>query len=162
DSVARFGGDEFAILHRTGMHRREGAIALANRILATVTEPYDLDSRRGTIGTSIGIASAPQDGTDADALLKNADLALYKTTAEGGDRYRLFEAAMEAEARERRELEDDLRKAIARSEFELHYQTMVDVARQECCGVEALIRWRHPERGLIAPNHFVALAEESG
>jgi len=144
------------------MHRREGAIALANRILAAVPEPYDLDTRRVTIGTSIGIASAPQDGSDADALIKNADLALYKAKSEGGDRYRFFEAAMEAEARERRELEDDLRRAISRNEFELHYQTMVDVVRQECCGVEALIRWRHPERGLTSPNHFVALAEESG
>ena len=157
DSVARFGGDEFAILYQ-----KDGAIDLANRILATIAEPYDLDSRTVTIGTSIGITSAPQDGTDADTLIKNADLALYKAKSGGGDRYRLFEASMEVEARERQELEDDLRQGIARDEFELHYQTIFDVGRQECCAVEALVRWRHPKRGLIAPNHFIALAEESG
>jgi diguanylate cyclase (GGDEF)-like protein len=157
DSVARFGGDEFAILHP-----QDGATALARRILAAITEPYDLGNRTVTIGTSIGITSAPQDGSDADALIKNADLALYRAKSEGGNRHHLFEAAMEIEARERRELEDDLRNGIARGEFELHYQTVVDVGRQECCGVEALVRWRHPKRGLIAPNHFIGLAEESG
>jgi diguanylate cyclase (GGDEF)-like protein len=157
DSVARFGGDEFAILHQKGE-----ATVLARRILTAITEPYDLGNRTVTIGTSIGITSAPQDGSDADALIRNADLALYRAKSEGGNRYHLFEAAMEVEARERRELEEDLRNGIARNEFELHYQTVVDVGRQECCGVEALVRWRHPERGLIAPNHFIALAEESG
>jgi diguanylate cyclase (GGDEF)-like protein len=162
DCVARFGGDEFAVLHKVGTRQKDGAIALASRILAAIAEPYDLEGRKVTIGTSIGITSAPRDGTDADALIRNADLALYKAKSEGGQQLRLFEAAMEAEARERRELEADLRRAIACNEFELHYQTMVDVRRQECCGVEALVRWRHPERGLIAPNRFIALAEESG
>jgi diguanylate cyclase (GGDEF)-like protein len=162
DTVARFGGDEFAVLHKAGPQRKDGAIMLANRILAVVTEPYDLDGRKVTIGTSIGITSAPRDGNDADILIKNADLALYKAKSEGGNRYCNFEPSMEAQARERRELEEDLRRAIARNEFELHYQTMIDVGRQECCGVEALVRWRHPERGLIHPGQFVALAEESG
>jgi diguanylate cyclase (GGDEF)-like protein len=162
DVVARFGGDEFAILRSADGHGREGALALADRLLAIITEPYDLDGRRVTIGTSIGITFAPNDGADADVLIKNADLALYKAKSEGGDRYRLFEPSMEAEARERQELEDDLRRAIARDEFELHYQTIVDVEKKECRGVEVLVRWRHPSRGLLAPSQFIDLAEESG
>jgi diguanylate cyclase (GGDEF)-like protein len=162
DTVARFGGDEFAILHGAGLESSDGAKALAMQILAVITEPYDLDGRRVTIGTSIGITYAPKDGTDADVLIKNADLALYKAKADGGNRYRLFESAMEAEARERQELEANLRRAIARGEFELHYQTIVDVATLECRGAEVLVRWRHPSRGLLPPSRFVDLAEESG
>jgi len=162
DDVARFGGDEFAILCSTDGHRREGAAMLADRLLAIVSEPYDLDGRRVTIGTSIGITFAPNDGADADVLIKNADLALYKAKSEGGDRYRLFEPSMEARARERQELEDDLRRAIARDEFELHYQTIVDLEKQVCRGVEVLLRWRHPSRGLLAPGQFIDVAEESG
>jgi len=161
DVVARFGGDEFAILHGAD-HRSDGAIKLADRILATITEPYDLDGRRITIGTSIGITFAPKDGVNPDVLIKNADLALYKAKSEGGNRYRLFEPSMESEARERQELEDDLRKAIAREEFELHYQTIVDVEKQECRAIEVLVRWRHPSRGLLAPAQFIDVAEESG
>jgi diguanylate cyclase (GGDEF)-like protein len=162
DVVARFGGDEFAILHGSGGGRRDAAIALADGLLAIITEPYDLDGRRVTIGTSVGITFAPKDGVEADVLIKNADLALYKAKSEGGDRYRLFEPSMDAEARERQELEDDLRKAIARDEFELHYQTIVDVEKKECRAVEVLLRWRHPSRGLLAPSQFIDLAEESG
>src|SRR5262245_4153025 len=162
DVVARFGGDEFAILHGSGGGRRDAAVALADGLLAIITEPYDLDGRRVTIGTSVGITLAPKDGVAADALIKNADLALYKAKSEGGDRYRLFEPSMDAEARERQELEDDLRKAIARDEFELHYQTIVDVEKKECRAVEVLLRWRHPSRGLLAPSQFIDLAEESG
>jgi diguanylate cyclase (GGDEF)-like protein len=162
DTVARFGGDEFAILHGAGLERSDGAEALAMQILAVITEPYDLDGRRVTIGTSIGITYAPKDGADADGLIKNADLALYKAKGDGGNRYRLFESSMEAEARERQELEDNLRRAIVRGEFELHYQTIVDVESLECRGVEVLVRWRHPTRGLLPPSRFVDLAEESG
>src|SRR5262249_16067652 len=162
DVVARFGGDEFAILHGSGGGRRDAAIALADGLLAIITEPYDLDGRRVTIGTSIGITFAPKDGGEADVLIKNADLALYKAKSEGGDRYRLFEPSMEARARERQELEDDLRRAIARDEFELHYQTIVDLEKQVCRGVEVLLRWRHPSRGLLVPGQFIDVAEESG
>jgi diguanylate cyclase (GGDEF)-like protein len=162
DTVARFGGDEFAILRCPDRQRSDSAMALASRILAVITEPYDLDGRRVTIGTSIGITYAPQDGVDADVLIKNADLALYKAKGDGGNRYRLFESSMGAEARERQELEDDLRRAIARGEFELHYQTIIDVETQECRAAEVLVRWRHPSRGLLLPSRFVDLAEESG
>jgi diguanylate cyclase (GGDEF)-like protein/PAS domain S-box-containing protein len=162
DSVARLGGDEFAILQSVEQGQKTPAIVLADQILAAITEPYDLHGRKFTIQTSIGITFAPQDGTDADSLLKNADLALYEAKSLGGDRYCLFEPLMETRARERRQLEEDMRKAISRNEFELHYQTIVDAGRQECCGAEALVRWRHPERGLIYPDQFIALAEESG
>ncbi len=162
DNVARLGGDEFAILKTVERDGEDSVIILANRILAAVTEPYDLDGRKVTIGTSIGITLAPHDGVHADALLKNADLALYRAKSQGGNRYCFFEATMEAEARERRELEDDMRKAITRNEFELHFQTIVDVKSQDFVGAEALARWRHPERGLIPPDQFISLAEESG
>jgi diguanylate cyclase (GGDEF)-like protein len=162
DTVARIGGDEFAVLQKIERGGTEGVTVLADAILKAVTEPYDLDGRRVSIGISIGISSAPQDGGDADLLIKSADFALYKAKSGGRNGYRVFEASMEADARERRKLEDDLRIAISRDEFELHYQTIVDVGRRECCGAEALVRWRHPERGLIYPDQFIALAEESG
>jgi diguanylate cyclase (GGDEF)-like protein len=162
ETIARLGGDEFAILVSLPNGIKETATSLADKILAVVTEPYDFESRRFTIETSVGITFAPQDGTNPDALLKNADLALYRAKSLGGNRYCLFEPAMEATARERRELEDDMRKAISRNEFELHYQTIVNAGKLDACGVEALVRWRHPERGLIPPDQFISLAEESG
>jgi diguanylate cyclase (GGDEF)-like protein len=162
EEVARLGGDEFAILKCLPDGNKDEALHLADRILDAITEPYDLDGRRFSIGTSIGVTFAPLDGNNADALIKNADLALYKAKSQGGSRYCLFEAAMEAEARERQELEDDMRRAIAREEFELHYQTVVDIGSRGCTGAEALVRWRHPQRGLIPPNQFIAIAEESG
>jgi len=162
ETIARLGGDEFAILVSLPDGRKEAATKLADKILAVVTEPYDFENRRFTLETSVGITFAPHDGTNPDALLKNADLALYRAKSLGGNRYCLFEPAMEATARERRELEDDMRRAIARNEFELHYQTIVNAGELDACGVEALVRWRHPERGLIPPDQFISLAEESG
>ncbi|HEY6256590.1 MAG TPA: EAL domain-containing protein [Xanthobacteraceae bacterium] len=168
DHVARFGGDEFALLQtvesdqKDRNDQKDSAIALAKRILETVTQPYDVGGRKVVIGVSIGITLAPDDGRDADVLIRNADLALYKAKSEGRNRYRFFETAMEVEGRQRRELENDMRKALARHEFELHYQTIVDVEDGECRGAEALVRWRHPERGLIPPDQFISLAEESG
>jgi diguanylate cyclase (GGDEF)-like protein len=164
DHVARFGGDEFALLHIAGEwqdHRAETAM-LADRLLQAITEPYDIGGRKVFVGVSIGITSAPVDGRDPDTLIRNADLALYQAKSEGRNRYRFFEASMESRARERRDLEDDMRKAIAREEFELHYQTIIDVESGECRGAEALVRWRHPERGLIPPDQFIAIAETSG
>jgi diguanylate cyclase (GGDEF)-like protein len=162
DCVARFGGDEFAVLQAAAPDQKGGVIALSERILAAVTEPYDLDGHRVVLETSIGIALAPQDGDDAAELIKRADLALYRAKVEGRNRYCFFAAAMETQARDRRELEDDMRRAIACGEFELHYQPIVDLVRRQCRGAEALVRWRHPQRGLIAPNQFIPLAEESG
>ena len=162
DVVARLGGDEFAVIQIADMNQRDQATVLANRVLSGITEPYDIDGRKIVIGTSIGITLAPQDAEDADALVRHADLALYKAKSEGRNRYRFFETAMEAEARNRRELEEDMRRALLRNEFELHYQTVIDIGRRECCGAEALVRWRHPERGLLFPDQFIGLAEESG
>jgi diguanylate cyclase (GGDEF)-like protein len=162
DCVARFGGDEFAVLQAPCKDQKAGVIALADRILAAVTEPYDLNGRKLILETSIGIALAPQDGEDVDALIKHADLALYRAKTEGRNRYSFFTAAMEAEARNRRELEDDMRKALSRNEFELHYQTIVNLESRQCCGAEALVRWRHPERGVVLPDQFIPIAEDSG
>jgi diguanylate cyclase (GGDEF)-like protein len=162
DSVARLGGDEFAVIQAAQAGQRDGAIVLANRILQAITEPYDVEGRKVVIGTSIGITLAPDDGDDGDALIRNADLALYKAKSEGRNCFRFFEPSMQAHARERRELEQDLRRSISNDEFELHYQTVIDMSRGECCGAEALVRWRHRERGLLYPDQFITIAEESG
>ncbi len=162
DCVARLGGDEFAVLQTLPRLDTDGVAALCDRILKIVTEPYDLEGKKIILETSIGIALAPQDGVDADDLIKRADLALYRAKAEGRNRYCFFAASMETQAREWRELEDDLRRAIARQEFELHYQTIVDLGSRQCRGAEALVRWRHPQRGLVMPGQFIPLAEESG
>jgi diguanylate cyclase (GGDEF)-like protein/PAS domain S-box-containing protein len=162
DVVARLGGDEFAILQTVEGGQRESALVLANRILEVVTAPYDLDGQQVIIGTSIGIATAPDDGDDGDQLLVKADLALYRAKSEGRNGYRFFQAEMEAEVRARHALEVDLRAAVARGEFELHYQTVVDIPTQETRGVEGLVRWRHPQRGIVSPLQFILLAEETG
>jgi diguanylate cyclase (GGDEF)-like protein len=162
DCVARLGGDEFAVLQAPEKNQREGVIALSDRILRSLTEPFHLDGHKITLETSIGVALAPQDGDDVDALIKNADLALYKAKSEGRNRYCFFEASMDADARRRREVEDDLRDAVKRHEFELHYQPIVDLAHQQFCAAEALVRWHHPTRGLLFPENFISVAEESG
>jgi diguanylate cyclase (GGDEF)-like protein len=162
DLVARLGGDEFAILQRTGEDQSDAALAFAERLLAAMREPYELAGAKMAAGTSIGVALAPQDGNNANQLLKNADLALYRAKSEGRNRCRLFDKEMEAAARSRHEMETDLRNAIWRDEFELHYQTVISSATREVCGVEALVRWRHPRRGLLGPDNFIPLAEETG
>jgi diguanylate cyclase (GGDEF)-like protein/PAS domain S-box-containing protein len=162
DTVARFGGDEFAILQPLAADHRDGAAALATRILAAINEPYDLDGYKAAIGASIGIALAPDDGGSANELLKNADLALYRVKSAGRNGFRFFDPKMESEARSRHALENDLRAAVARGEFELHYQTIVAFATRRVCGVEALVRWRHPQLGIIAPDRFIPIAEETG
>jgi diguanylate cyclase (GGDEF)-like protein/PAS domain S-box-containing protein len=162
DLVARLGGDEFAILQRADDEQGEAALDFAGRLIAALREPYDLDGNKITAGTSIGVALVPQDGDNADQLMKNADLALYRAKSEGRNRCRLFDAQMEAEARLRHETENDLRNAVWRDEFELHYQTVIRSESREVCGVEALVRWRHPRRGLLSPDRFIALAEETG
>jgi diguanylate cyclase (GGDEF)-like protein len=162
DTVARLGGDEFAILATVDGHQRETAIATANRLLAAVAAPCELDGHHLNIGTSIGIALAPEHGTAVDQLVKNADLALYRAKAEGRNAYRFFDDAMSIEARRRRAYQNDLRNALANDEFELHYHPIVDIQTREIASVEALIRWRHPQRGLIAPAEFIHVAEETG
>ncbi|HEV3186204.1 MAG TPA: EAL domain-containing protein [Xanthobacteraceae bacterium] len=162
DTVARLGGDEFAVLQTLVADQKESAVVLAERIIATVNEPYDLDGHKLSVGASIGIALAPDDGATAEQLLKNADLGLYRVKSGGRNGFRFFEPKMEAEARSRHALEGELRDAIAREEFELHYQTIVEFGTKDVCGAEALLRWRHPAHGLVGPDQFIPLAEETG
>ena len=162
DTVARLGGDEFAILATADGDQREAAIATANRLLGAVAAPCDLDGHHVNIGTSVGIALAPEHGTDVDQLVKNAALALYKAKSEGRDAYRIFEDAMGVEVRTRRAHQIDLRNALSNDEFELYYQPIVDIQTRQTASIEALIRWHHPQRGMIPPADFIPLAEESG
>jgi diguanylate cyclase (GGDEF)-like protein len=162
DTVARLGGDEFAIVQFCKNCDPTAVPALASRIVEVIAAPYEIEGHHLVIGVSIGISLAPADGNDPDELLKNADLALYRAKADGRGTYRFFEPGMDARAQARRVLELDLRLALQRNEFELHYQPIRDLASQEIAVCEALVRWRHPERGLIAPNHFIPLAEETG
>jgi diguanylate cyclase (GGDEF)-like protein/PAS domain S-box-containing protein len=162
DIVARLGGDEFAILATADGDQRETAIVTANRVLGAVAAPYELDGHHLNVGTSIGIALAPEHGADAEQLMKNADLALYKAKSEGRDAYRFFEDAMGVEVRTRRAHQTDLRSALSNGEFELYYQPIVDIATRQTASIEALIRWHHPQRGMVPPAEFIPLAEESG
>jgi diguanylate cyclase (GGDEF)-like protein len=160
DTIARLGGDEFAIVQRSADPTSDSA-ALANRILDVVCEPVDIDGHNLVIGTSIGIAIAPDDGDDPDQLLKNADLALYRAKSEGRGTYRFFEPEMDHRMQARRSLERDLRNALVAGQFALHYQPLVNLERDEICGFEALLRWTHPERGNVPPGEFIPVAEET-
>jgi diguanylate cyclase (GGDEF)-like protein/PAS domain S-box-containing protein len=162
DIVARLGGDEFAILQPVDGDARHEAQALAERLLAEIGRPYELEGHTVTAGTSIGIAVAPDDGTDADRLMKNADLALYKAKSSGRNIHCFFETELETQALSRHVLENELRDALARNEFALFYQTIVDARTREVCAAEALVRWRHPRLGLVSPDQFIPLAEETG
>ena len=161
DLVARLGGDEFAIVQVPSAQPSD-VTALATRLIEAVGAPYDLDGHQVMVGVSVGIAIAPGDGDVPEALMKNADLALYRAKADGGSTYRFFEAEMDARMQARRALELDLRKAIVNGEFELYYQPIVDVKSEQITSCEALIRWHHPERGMIQPLEFIPIAEETG
>jgi diguanylate cyclase (GGDEF)-like protein/PAS domain S-box-containing protein len=161
DTIARLGGDEFAIIQHAADQAPEAA-KLAKRIQEAVCTPFDLSGHHVTVGTTIGIAIAPGDGTDPDQLLKNADLALYRAKSEGRGTYRFFEAEMNQRMQARRELERDLRNALADGGFDLHYQPLVNLERNEVCGFEALLRWDHADRGKVPPLEFIPLAEETG
>jgi diguanylate cyclase (GGDEF)-like protein len=161
DTIARMGGDEFAIV-QVAIAQPGDATALAYRAIEAVGKPYQIDGREMVIGTSVGIAVGPTNGTTADQLMRNADLALYRAKGDGRRTYRFFEADMDAQMQVRRALEDDLRKALPAGEFELHYQPVVDLKSNDISGFEALIRWGHPENGLIPPARFISLAEEIG
>jgi diguanylate cyclase (GGDEF)-like protein len=160
DIVARLGGDEFAVVQ--SIDRPPEAAGLANRLIEMFDTPFDAAGHQIVIGTSIGIAFAPQDGVDGDELLKKADLALYRAKVDGRGVCRLFHAEMDAEMQARRLLELDLRKALHARQFELFYQPVVDLHAGAVAGFEALLRWRHPERGLVSPASFIPLAEEIG
>jgi diguanylate cyclase (GGDEF)-like protein len=161
DTIARMGGDEFAIL-QVAIGQPADATLLAQRVIQSVSVPYELEGRQVVIGTSVGIAVGPTDGLTSDQLMRNADLALYRAKGDGRGTFRFFEPEMNAQMQERRGMEYDLRKALGAGQFELHYQPVVHLESNRISGFEALVRWRHPEKGLIAPDQFIGLAEEIG
>jgi diguanylate cyclase (GGDEF)-like protein len=162
DMVGRLGGDEFVVLQVSGAGQSAEAAALAERLVGILNRPITIEGDSIEIGVSIGIALAPQDGLDADTLTKRADRALYRAKAEGRNTHRFYEAVMDETAEEKRRLELDLRGALGRGEFEVHYQPIVGAADGRASGAEALVRWRHPKRGLVSPADFIPLAEETG
>jgi len=162
DFVARLGGDEFAIIQSDEVDQREGAIALALKVLKVAAQPVQLAGRNISVGTSIGIALAPADGTDAGVLLQRADLALYRVKAEGRNNFCFFEVEMSQASDERLQMLSDMRDALIRNEFEVYYQPIFDAKTSRACAVEALVRWHHPVQGLILPDRFIPLAEETG
>ena len=158
--VARIGGDEFSII-ATSAHGPDGIRSLADRVVEILSRPFLIDGQVHEIGTSIGVAFAPSDASTAEALVCNADLALYRAKHDGGGVYRLFETGMDARMQARRGLELALRRAVARQEFHLAYQPQVDSRTGLCTGAEALIRWHDPERGNVPPMEFIPVAEET-
>ena len=162
DVLARLGGDEFAIIQTGDTEQREAAKALAERIIEMMARPFVIDGSDIGIGASIGIALAPERNTDPDELLKMADLALYRAKSAGRNGYCFFDPQMSRVASARQEIENDLRHAIQQNNLELHYQPIIDAKTRKICSVEALVRWRHPSKGLIFPDLFIPLAEETG
>jgi diguanylate cyclase (GGDEF)-like protein len=160
DTVARLGGDEFAIV-QIDVKPTEAA-ELAGRIIEALSEPFEIFGNHVIIGASVGIAMAPTDGNEPDHLLRNADMALYEAKSNGRGTYHFFQAEMDAQMQARHTLELDLRKALAAGEFELYYQPIVDVGSNEIAGFEALLRWNHPQRGVVSPDEFISVVEEIG
>lgn len=161
DVAARLGGDEFAVIQSSIKDRSE-TTQLVDEIYAAIRAPFECAGHLITTDASIGIALAPGDGLDLDQLLRNADLALYGAKGDGRRTYRFFEAGMDARARARRILELELRQAIADDGLEVYYQPVVNLEDGKVSSCEALLRWRHPERGMISPAEFIPVAEETG
>ena len=161
DTVCRLGGDEFVILLCEVAHAQDAAFT-AEKILAALSEPHRLDQLELNVSASLGIVTFPEDGTTAEDLLKNADAAMYQAKDCGRNNYQFFKADMNRHALERHSLESDLRHALQRREFVLHYQPKVNLRTGAITGVEALLRWRHPTRRLIRPSRFISIAEDSG
>ncbi len=162
DIVARLGGDEFAVLHRCLDSTLDSARDLSERLIASISRPYRVDGNEIVVSTCIGIAVAPRAGGDTGQLMKNADLALYQAKADGKGVYRIFSPQMEEDLQNRRNLEADMRHGIKLGQFEIHYQPQISHKTRKIVASEALVRWRHPERGLIPPAEFIPLAEETG
>jgi diguanylate cyclase (GGDEF)-like protein len=160
DTIVRLGGDEFAILRR--VRNPEDTAKLARRLIKAISEPYVIEGQEINTGLSIGIAIAPDDGMDGDQLIRFADLALYRAKAEGRNTFRFYRPDMSARVQARRLLELDLRRALMAGEFSLMYQPQVSLATNELTGMEALMRWTHPERGPVPPAEFIPIAEETG
>jgi diguanylate cyclase (GGDEF)-like protein/PAS domain S-box-containing protein len=161
DVVARVGGDEFTIVLQE-LDKKEDAAAMAQRVLRVVAEPIDIDGQRLYITASIGIAVYPDDGEDSETLVKNADNAMYRAKAVGRNCYEMSTQELSRSMQERLTLESGLHQAMERNEFEVYYQPQIDVRTMRIVGMEALLRWRHPERGLMSPGSFLSVAEERG
>jgi predicted signal transduction protein with EAL and GGDEF domain len=159
--VARLGGDEFAVV-QTAIAEEAEVIDLATRIFDAIRTPYECLGHQVTTDASIGVALAPQHGTDLHQILKNADMAMYAAKSAGRRTYRFFEPDMDAQVKARRLLEMDLRQAILDDALEVYYQPCVDLQSNKITGCEALLRWRHPERGMVSPAEFIPIAEDSG
>ncbi|HEV7874894.1 MAG TPA: EAL domain-containing protein, partial [Enterovirga sp.] len=161
DTLARFGGDEFAII-QTGLRSAADAEGLAKRILDALTQPFAISDTQVIVGASIGVALAPENGNNRETLMRLADTALYQAKSEGRNRYSFFQARMDETIRMRKTVEDDLRRAITENELVLEYQPLFSSDGEKIVGLEALVRWPHPTKGLISPSEFIAIAEERG
>lgn len=161
DVVARLGGDEFTIMQNQLLDRNE-ATALAEQIMYQLQRPFELDGHVFNVSCSIGIALYPQDGDNPEDLLKRADTALYTVKSRGKNGYDFFDPSMEAKSLERILMENEMRKAIEQEQFQIYYQPKIDIATSAMTGMEALVRWVHPELGIIPPNRFIPIAEETG
>ncbi|MBI5719166.1 MAG: EAL domain-containing protein [Burkholderiales bacterium] len=160
-NIARLGGDEFIVM-LTDVHAVEHVAGVAQRLVQTLAEPITVQGTEVFVGGSVGVATYPEDGTDIDTLLMNADTAMYRAKALGRGGFQLYDRSMNALALDRLHMETRLRRALERDEFVLHYQPRVDVVSGRIVGAEALIRWQHPERGLLPPAEFIPLVEDAG
>jgi diguanylate cyclase (GGDEF)-like protein/PAS domain S-box-containing protein len=161
DTVARFGGDEFVILMQD-VTDLEAPATVSSKLITEVTRSFTLYEREIYIGASVGITIYPDDAQSLDALLRNADMAMYQAKERGRNNYQFFTASMQRQTIERQRLEQDLRQAIQRNELELHYQPVVDALTNRVCSLEALLRWNHAEQGQLSPDIFIPLAEDCG
>jgi predicted signal transduction protein with EAL and GGDEF domain len=161
DLVARLGGDEFVVV-LNGIKGSQEAANVADKLIGALAEPFLLGGHVLTISGSIGISYYPQDGAEADVLLKNADAAMYRAKELGRNNYQFFCVDMSIDVAKQLDMTNSLRLALNEKQFVLHYQPRIDLASRRITGVEALIRWQHPERGLVAPARFIPLAEETG
>ncbi|WP_225007613.1 MULTISPECIES: EAL domain-containing protein [Novosphingobium] len=159
--VGRLGGDEFKVI-LPGKSERTMLAQLAGQVIESLSQPYSIEGSRVMIGASVGIALAPDDGVTSEALIRNADLALYAAKDGGRGRYHFYAPDLHSDAEERRQLEEDLRDAVTHGGLELYYQPVVQTATERITGFEALLRWRHPEQGFISPAKFIPIAEDTG
>jgi diguanylate cyclase (GGDEF)-like protein/PAS domain S-box-containing protein len=161
DTVSRLGGDEFVILLSEVAHASDAGVK-ARKILSALGAPFEMEQNRVGVTASIGVTTYPEDGETAELLIRNADLAMYQGKEKGRNNCQFFEKGMNVRAVERQAIEGDLRFALERNEFVLHYQPKIDLKTGEITGVEALVRWRHPQRGLVGPVQFISIAEDCG
>jgi diguanylate cyclase (GGDEF)-like protein/PAS domain S-box-containing protein len=161
DTVARLGGDEFAIVHPV-LPTSKSPTAMAAELVRSIARPYGVGGSQLTLTASVGVSVAGEDCEEPDRMLKNADVALYRAKTDGRNTFRFYDASMDNHLEAKRDLERAVRNALARGEFEVHYQPIVDVRSERTCGYEALLRWRHREKGLLPPSEFIGIAEEVG